>query len=489
MTHTTSAPTAGTSAQSPAPTSSHTKSGTGTTAEPVDSFRDASRRFATGRETPRDYLERCLAVIDEREPTVRAWAALNIPGARDAADRSTERWRERRPLSLIDGIPIGIKDLLETHDMPTQMGCKAFAGNHPRRDNAAVRALREAGAVIVGKTVTAELGGTHPGPTTHPLDPTRTPGGSSSGSAAAVGAGMVPATIGTQVAGSIIRPASYCGNWALKPSQGAINRGERQATSMSTHGVHASTCDDMWHVAIAIANRAGGDPGAQRLHGPERAPLKRRPQTVAFMETEGWHTIDAGTLIALDQVLNYLTTAVGVPVQRRHTNSALDHFEQAIVGLRDVALDITAWENHWALAERLPQDPDGFSDRAKANLAHAESLGVDGYQDRLRYRRTVRAAYDEVMNEAEVIISLASPGPAPHWQGDTPGEPLAEWPTGDPVFNAPSSLLGTPVVTVPLLTIHGLPVGLQVMGRRGSDADVTAIARWLASTVPHVNVD
>ena len=150
-------------------------------------------------------------------------------------------------------MPVGIKDLLETRDMPTQMGCAAYAGNFPRRDNAAVWALREAGAVILGKTVTAELGGAHPGPTTNPFDPGRTPGGSSSGSAAAVGAGMVPAAIGSQVGGSIIRPASYCGNFALKPTQGAINRGERQATSMSTHGPHAGCLEDVWSVAMAVA--------------------------------------------------------------------------------------------------------------------------------------------------------------------------------------------------------------------------------------------
>jgi hypothetical protein len=203
-------------------------------------FHTALAAFRSGEDTPRAYLERCLETIAAREPTVRAWVVLNESGARAQADASTSRWRDGHPLSPIDGMPIGIKDLLETRDMPTQMGCVAYAGNFPRRDNAAVWALREAGAIILGKTVTAELGGSHPGPTTNPFDPARTPGGSSSGSAAAVAACMVPAAIGTQVGGSVIRPASYCANWALKPSQGAINRGERQATSMSTHGVHAS---------------------------------------------------------------------------------------------------------------------------------------------------------------------------------------------------------------------------------------------------------
>ena len=216
-------------------------------------FHDARDAFRDGTDTPRAYLERCLEAVAAREPVVQAFAHLNEAASRAAADESTARWQAGRPLSPIDGMPIGIKDLLETRDMPTEMNCAGLQGNFPKKDNAAVRALRDAGAVIFGKTVTAELGGSHPGPTTNPFDAARTPGGSSSGSAAAVAAGMMPAAIGTQVGGSIIRPAGYCGNIALKPTQGAINRGERQATSMSTHGVHANAFEDMWHVAFELS--------------------------------------------------------------------------------------------------------------------------------------------------------------------------------------------------------------------------------------------
>ena len=154
--------------------------------EPLTFF-DMTRRFRDGRDTPRAYLERCLAVIADREPVVKAWVVLNPSGASEAADASTERYRRRRPISSIDGMPIGIKDLIETKDLPTGHGCAAFAGNHTRRDSAIVRALRDAGAVILGKTVTTEMGGAFPGPTTNPFDPGRTPGGSSSGSAAVIG--------------------------------------------------------------------------------------------------------------------------------------------------------------------------------------------------------------------------------------------------------------------------------------------------------------
>ena len=133
-------------------------------------FHDAVGRFRSGTDSPRSYLERCIETIKEREPIVKAFVALNEAGARAAADESTARWKNGRPLSAIDGMPIGIKDLLETKDMPTQMGCEAFRGNFPKRDNAAVWALREAGAVILGKTSTAELGGSHPPATTNPFD-------------------------------------------------------------------------------------------------------------------------------------------------------------------------------------------------------------------------------------------------------------------------------------------------------------------------------
>ena len=153
---------------------------------------DATAAFADGSDSPRDYLERCLGAVDAREPTVKAFAALNRVSARAAADRSSARWREGKPLSPIDGMPVGIKDLLETKDMPTQLGCSAMEGNFPKNDNAAVWALRQAGAVIFGKMVTAEMGGSHPGPTTNPFDAARTPGGTAEGSAAAGAAGFMP---------------------------------------------------------------------------------------------------------------------------------------------------------------------------------------------------------------------------------------------------------------------------------------------------------
>ncbi len=448
-------------------------------------WHDATPRFAEGTDTPRAYLERCLETISAREPVVQAWVARNEAGARAAADASTARWQAGRPLSPIDGMPVGIKDLLETRDMPTEMGCAAYRGNFPKRDNAAVWALREAGAVVLGKTVTTELGGAHPGPTTNPFDPRHTPGGSSSGSAAAVAARMVPATIGTQVGGSIIRPAAYCGNIALKPSQGGINRGERQATSQSTHGVHAGAIEDMWQVAIEIVRRIGGDRGGPGLMGPDAPPAAARPDRLIVMETEGWAALDPASRAAFEALVERIRAA-GVAVLRRGDHPLIEHFEQGIADGRAICNGITGWENQWGHRNLVMQDPDGISARAKAVLAAAERMTPADYARRLLQREEAQRRHAALAPLADAVIALACPGPAPVWEGDRPGAPLAPRPTGDFVFNGPSSLLFAPAVTVPLMAVGGLPVGLQVMGQREADARVTAIARWLLGTIAPV---
>ena len=450
-------------------------------------FHDATSRFRDGADTPRAYLERCLETIAEREPAVQAFAALNPTGAQAAADASTARWKERRPLSAIDGLPIGIKDLLETKDMPTEMGCAAYRGNFPKRDNAAVWALRQAGAVILGKTVTAELGGPHPGPTTNPFDPARTPGGSSSGSAAAVAARMVPAALGTQVAGSIIRPAAYCGNVALKPSQGAINRGERQATSMSTHGVHAGSIEDMWQVAIEIARRSGGDRGCPGLFGPLTPPPASQPERLIVLETEGWAELDSATRSAFEALVNHLRAA-GVTLLGRRDHPWIEALEQALANARALCGTITGWENRWATRNLVDQHPDGVSARAKAALERAEAMTPDDYRAALMERASAQLRHAAVAPLADAVITLSCPGPAPLWSGDVPGQPLAPRPTGDFVLNAPSSMLFAPAVTMPLMSVDGMPVGVQLMGQQHEDARITAMARWLLGEVPPIVV-
>jgi Asp-tRNA(Asn)/Glu-tRNA(Gln) amidotransferase A subunit family amidase len=450
-------------------------------------FHDAVPRFRDGADTPRAYLERCLETIEQREPVVKAFAATNVPAARAAADASTERWKSNRPLSAIDGMPIGIKDLLETKDMPTEQGCEAYRGSFPKRDNAAVWALRQAGAVILAKTTTAELGGSHPPATSNPFDPTRTAGGSSSGSAAAVGARMLPAAIGTQVGGSIIRPAAFCGNFALKPTQGGINRGERQATSMSTHGPHAGCIEDMWQVAIEIASRAGGDRGCRGLSGAMSPPPAQKPQRLMVLETEGLARLDEPTKQAFAQLLEAIERA-GVTLVTRRTSAAVEAMERAIGNATAVASGITGWENRWGTRNLVDQHPDGVSERAKAVLAKSEAMSISDYRALLLEREVAQVTHASVANVADAAITLACPGPAPLWPGDQPGKPLLPRPTGDAVFNYPSSMLFAPVVTMPLMAVGGMPVGLQIMGQQWQDERITSLARWIADTVAPVVV-
>ncbi|MEZ5907890.1 MAG: amidase [Hyphomicrobiaceae bacterium] len=448
-------------------------------------YHDATAGFRDGSDSPRAYLERCIETIEAREPVVKALAAVNEAAARAAADASSKRWKAGKPLSAIDGLPMGIKDLLETKDMPTQMGCEAYRGNFPKRDNAAVWALREAGAVILAKTTTAELGGAHPPPTTNPFDPARTPGGSSSGSGAAVAAGMMPAAIGTQVGGSIIRPAAFCGNVALKPTQGAINRGERMATSMSTHGVHANAIEDMWQVAIEIAARAGGDRGAIGLTGPRTPPAAQKPDRLVVLETDGWAQTDAATRAAFENLLESIA-AKGVTLLRRKQHPLIERLEQAIHEAGRICWAITGWENRWNQRNLVDNNPEGVSERAKATLAKAEAMTVDDYRALLIEREAAQITHARLAGLGDAVITLSCPGPAPIQPKDEPGKPLPARPTGDPVFNFPSSMLFAPCVTMPLLGVGGMPVGVQVMGQQHEDARMTAIARWLLGNVKPV---
>lgn len=441
------------------------------------SYRDLRAQFESGSDSPSEYLDRCLATIDAKEGEVQAWTALNRESACAQAELSSKRWRSGTQKSSIDGMPIGIKDLYETKDMPTEKGSRAFKNNFPKMDNPSVWALREAGAIILGKTVTTELGISEPGPTTNPFGKTRTPGGSSSGSGAAVGAGMVPAAIGSQVGGSLIRPSSYCANWGLKPSQGAINRGGSQSSSMSTHGVHANSVHDMWAVGIEIAKRAGGDPGACPLSGPDDTPPAENPSHLVLLETEGWSLVDAKTKELFSILIEQIEQS-GVRVSRRDNSEDVERFEQAIVGLQDLANSITSWEQHWGLRDLIVAHPELFGPRTKEFCYQGPEKNPQRYVADLQRREAVRDLYRGFATEVDAFIQLSSPGPAPYIVVDEPGQPLEPWPTGNTIFNIPSSLLGAPAVNVPLMSVGGMPAGVQFLGQHGTDAKTTSIARW-----------
>lgn len=441
-------------------------------------FHDARQAFLEGKDSPRDYLERCLARIEEREPVVKGWVVLNSEAARKAADESSQRYRNGKALSLIDGMPVGVKDLIETKDMPTQMGSPAYEGNFPKRDSAVVRALRDAGALVLGKTVTTALGFLDPGPTTNPFDSERTPGGSSSGSGAVVGAGMVPVALGSQLVGSILRPASFNANWALKPTFGAINRGERLGYSQSHLGIHAGSAQDMWHTAMEMVVRAGGDPGHPGLYGPTHAPEAQQPGTLAVLETEGWSRLDDDSRKAFDGMLKRLEDK-GVRILRRADSPLLELLEQAVDNATVRSMRLISWEQRWSLENLIEQHPGTLGPSLLRQLDSGRDMTLERYRQDILLRENARRCLAALATQCDALITLSSCGPAPRFQ-DTRN---SKFPTGDVSFSCVSSYLGAPAVSAPALAVNGLPLGVQLLGQHHQDFNITALARWVTEAV------
>jgi Asp-tRNA(Asn)/Glu-tRNA(Gln) amidotransferase A subunit family amidase len=420
----------------------------------------ATTRFATGGQTPRAFLEDCLAALAAWEPRIGAFVCTDLPAARAAADQATERWRAGRPLSPIDGMPVGIKDIIETAELPTEQGSPLFPGWRMERDAASVVALREAGAVIVGKTVTTEFASTEPRGTRNPWDARRTPGGSSSGSAAAVAVGILPAALGTQVIGSTIRPASYCGCFGFKPTVGALNRGGSfDGLSQSCTGVLAASREDAWQVAYEIAARAGGDPGCPGLYGPAAAPAAVKPRRLVVLETAGWAKAASAGRRALEDAIARLRRA-GIEVVTRQSEPKADAVEAAIAEARPVSMRINAWEWRWPLNTYSRRDASKLSRAARDRLKDAEAMTLDEYRTLIAERARIRAVYARLKDVADACVTLAAPAAAP----------VGLETTGDPIFAVPFSLLGVPAVSLPVLRDEGLPLGLQLTGFEHEDA-------------------
>ena len=425
--------------------------------------------FAEHRDTPREFLERCLEDLSVFEPTVGAFVHLDIPAARDAADAATARWRDARPVSRIDGMPVGLKDLIETANMPTQCGSAVFEGACSGRDAASVMALRAAGAVILGKTVTTEFAARVARGTRNPWDPARTPGGSSSGSAAAVGCGMLPAALGTQVIGSLLRPASYCGAYAFKPTVGAINRGgSHDGLSQSAHGPISATLAEAWIVAREIADRAGGDPGSPGLLGPHAVPAARAPVRIGLLETAGWGAAEPAARAALDAVLEALATA-GVTVLRRQYHAGLDRLEHLLERATPASLALVDYESVWPLNAYRARDPGKLSAFLRERLSGAERMTPADYRALLAEREAARGAHAVVAADVDALVTLSATGAAP----------VGIESTGDTAFNVPASWLGAPALSLPLLEAQGLPLGVQLVGAPHRDADLFSTAAWL----------
>jgi Asp-tRNA(Asn)/Glu-tRNA(Gln) amidotransferase A subunit family amidase len=429
----------------------------------------ATKRFASGEDTPREFLERGLKELEWWEPQIGAFVNLNIPGARAAADAATARWRDGTPRSPIDGMPMGIKDVIETVDMPTELGSPLFEDWRTWKDAASVAALRAAGAVILGKTVTTEFAMSFPRGTRNPWNLEHTPGGSSSGSAAAVAAGIISAGLGTQVLGSTLRPASYCGVFGFKPSVHALNRtGSHDYQSQSCTGVLAASLEDAWQVAYEIALRAGGDPGWPGLVGPDHVPQPRKPRRLAFLETPGWAVADAPAKACMGDALERMRAA-GIEILTRATHAGIEAAETALGDAVALSMRINDFEMRGFIESCAARDVEKLSPVVRERLPIIAALTISDYRKDLAARDAIRAVYAKIAADCDTCVALAATGTAPAGLGST----------GATLMNVPASVLGIPALSLPIFSLNGLPLGLQVMGFADRDADAFATAAWL----------
>lgn len=423
------------------------------------------------RTDPVAALEECLERVAKRESVIAAFAALAVEPARAAARRSADRRRQGEPLSAIDGMVIGIKDVIETADMPTGQGSPMWEGFESGRDGAAVAALREAGAIILGKCTTAEFAFTEPRHSTrNPHDLTRTPGGSSSGSAAAVAAGFVHAAIGTQVVGSTLRPASYCGCYGFKPTLGALNRsGSYDHLSQSCLGVFTTNVAEIVAIATAISASVGGDPGSYGFPAPAPHPRPVKPERLAVLRPGGWSGLSRGAAMAFEAACRRLVHA-GVRLVWAEEDPGLAEFEEQLSDVRERTFALLDWELRWPLKAYRRTAKDKLSEALLARLSGCEAhMTLGDYHALLDWRGQLRAAYDSRAGQFDAFILPAATGAAPQGFG---------W-TGDPAMNIPASTLGAPAISLPLLMDEGLPLGLQLVGWRSEDLRLLNHATWI----------
>jgi len=435
------------------------------------SFAQARRAFQVGTDTPRAFLERGLERLAAAEPQVQAFVCLDLAAARKAADASNARWREGKPLSPVDGLPLAVKDCFDVQGFPTRVNSALFA-DAPLAcfDAAHVEALRRGGAVVLGKTVTTELTMAAPGPTMNPWDLRRTPGGSSSGSAAAVAAGMVPLATGSQVRGSGIRPASICGVTALKPTFGALNRhgGFDPSPSLNHLVLLGGHLEDIWQAAHAIAQDVGGDPGFRPLAGGPDLPVPRKPLRLARQRTFGWPLTDEMSKEAFKALLRRLA-AFGVDVIEPEASEELAAYEAATTRTPEWFFNLMLWEIRSPMRACRAMPPEAMSETMRGHIAKAEALTVDDYCNALAAQDDLRTKHRALRGKVDGFVTLAHIGPGQF------GQPLL----GTPWYNDPSSAIGAPTLNLPLLAVDNAPLGIQLMGFEGEDRDLVAMAGWI----------
>ena len=411
---------------------------------------EAARRVAAGTITAEDLVRACLDRIEERDRDVQAWVHCD-PDTALAQARAADKRCER---GLLAGVPVGVKDVIDTADMPTQYNSPIYCGYQPRTDAASVALVRRAGGIILGKTVTTEFASRMPGPTRNPHNLEHTPGGSSSGSGAAVSDFMVPLAFGTQTGGSTIRPAAYCGIVGYKPSFGTINCAglKHLAESLDTIGVMARSVEDCALFVHAISSRVLPDLSAKLL----RAPV------IGFCRTTRWREAAPATQALLEQTAATLAKR-GAAVQEFTLPADFDR-------LHDTQQLIMTYEAARALAWEYDCHRALLSEHMRTTLPKNWSIPRELYSEAMRHARACRAMFKNALAGLDVLLTPSAPDEAPKGIGGT----------GSSLFNRNWTLLGVPCVTVPVgHGPQGLPLGVQIVGSYDDDERVLECAEWV----------
>ena len=431
----------------------------------------AADAILAGRLSSEELVQACLDRIGD-DP-IRAWAFLDADIALAQACEMDRIRKAGRATGPLHGVPVGLKDIVDTRFMPTERGSAIFSGRKPDADAAIVNRLREAGAVIMGKTKTTELAFLHPTDTANPHDPARSPGGSSSGSAAAVAACHVPLAIGSQTGGSVIRPASYCGVYGFKPSRGVISRTGVLQTSVSLDhlGTFARTLEDAALLADAIGHFDPSDPAS--FARPRPAMLRGSKAEVPVEPDFAWFDFPFHDRLSSDarDGMEAVIEALGPRVERLPVSDTL-------AGLIDVHITIHEYEFCQHLAEVIDTHLDQLSDSLQPVVARGRAITQAQYEDALAVKASAEEFFAKHFNDFDAILSPSATGEAPL---------LADG-TGDPVFCRIASLAGLPSVSLPLLVGDtGLPVGVQLVGALELDDRLLRTAAWMQRTLQDDN--
>lgn len=428
--------------------------------------REAVGRIKSGTLSARDYALALLECVDGTEAHVQAWTCLDAEYLLKHADAADDARRAGAPCGPLHGVPVGVKDIVDTADLPTENGTVLHAGRQPQHDAVIVARLRAAGGLLMGKTVTTELATYAPGKTRNPRDPSRTPGGSSSGSAAAVAAGMVPLAIGTQTNGSVIRPASFCGVVGYKPTAGWIPRTGvlRQSPALDQVGVFARNVEDAALLAETLCGWDVRDPST----APRRKPMlleatlaqKDRPPRFGFVRTPMWERVAPDAQAAFLELANLLGEHV-VEIELPDRAGSVIGWHRTLMEA-DIAASFEA---------EYTRGADDLSASLRAQIERGRATNADDYRRALEQRVLVAEAFDDLFDGIDAILTPATLGTAP----------LGLESTGDPVMCTLWTFTGQPAISLPKLHgVDGMPLGVQLVGRRDDDARLLGAAAWLS---------